>query len=230
MRKAICYIVMLCLAAAVVYEVVRACRGNDAAMEQRQLTAGDYRGHDYVDLQLPSQLKWATCNVGAVRPEEPGNYYSWGETETKSDFSAYKYMDSNGKLTKYNVKDKCGATDGRLTLTLDDDAAHCAWGGSWRMPTPQEAKELWDYCQWKDTVVNGRGVTMVTGRNGQYMLLPHAGYRTENGNRERTDKAYIWTATADENECSLATVLGSECAVWAAMIRNRGLNVRAVAR
>ena len=32
------------------------------------LTTGKYNGHDWVDLGLPSGLKWATCNVGASSP------------------------------------------------------------------------------------------------------------------------------------------------------------------
>jgi hypothetical protein len=39
--------------------------------------------HEYVDLGLPSGTLWATCNVGATKPEEYGNYYAWGETQTK---------------------------------------------------------------------------------------------------------------------------------------------------
>ena len=44
-------------------------------------------GHEYVDLGLPSGLKWATCNVGANTPEEYGNYYAWGEIVPKTDYS-----------------------------------------------------------------------------------------------------------------------------------------------
>ena len=33
-------------------------------------------GHEYVDLGL--SVKWATCNVGAEKPEENGDYYAWG--------------------------------------------------------------------------------------------------------------------------------------------------------
>ena len=33
----------------------------------------------YVDLGLPSGLKWAKCNLGASKPSDYGNYYAWGE-------------------------------------------------------------------------------------------------------------------------------------------------------
>ena len=39
-----------------------------------------------VDLGLSSGLKWATCNIGAQNPEDYGNYYAWGESETKTSY------------------------------------------------------------------------------------------------------------------------------------------------
>ena len=41
--------------------------------------SGTINGHDYVDLGLPSGLKWATCNVGATSPEGYGDYFAWAE-------------------------------------------------------------------------------------------------------------------------------------------------------
>ena len=37
--------------------------------------------YEFVDLGLPSGLKWASCNVGAEKPEDFGLYFAWGETE-----------------------------------------------------------------------------------------------------------------------------------------------------
>lgn len=51
-------------------------------------THGTINGHEYVDLGLPSGLKWATCNVGANKPEDYGNYYAWGEIKTKSEYTS----------------------------------------------------------------------------------------------------------------------------------------------
>lgn len=47
----------------------------------------------FVDLGLPSGTMWATSNVGAINPEEFGNYYAWGETEPKDAYiwETYKY-------------------------------------------------------------------------------------------------------------------------------------------
>lgn len=43
--------------------------------------------YEWVDLGLPSGTLWATFNVGAFSPEEFGDYFAWGETETKDDYS-----------------------------------------------------------------------------------------------------------------------------------------------
>ena len=71
--------------------------------------SGAHNGHEYVDLGLPSGLKWATCNVGANSPEEYGDYFAWGETEPKTTYNwdSYKYYDGSNltKLTKYTGND-----------------------------------------------------------------------------------------------------------------------------
>ena len=35
-------------------------------------------GQLYVDLGLPSGLKWAKCNVGAKKETDYGSYFMWG--------------------------------------------------------------------------------------------------------------------------------------------------------
>lgn len=70
-------------------------------------------GHEYVDLGLPSGTLWATCNVGANRPEEVGDYFAWGETATKDiyDWKHYKFgilCTNVYKLTKYCNNPTCG--------------------------------------------------------------------------------------------------------------------------
>ncbi|MDD6782411.1 MAG: hypothetical protein PUD89_05750, partial [Bacteroidales bacterium] len=102
-------------------------------------------GHEYVDLGLPSGLKWATCNVGATAPEAYGDYYAWGETTTKStyEWSTYKWCDgSYDTQTKYCTSSSYGTVDNKTVLDLADDAARANWGGAWRMPTDEEWTEL----------------------------------------------------------------------------------------
>lgn len=129
-----------------------------------------------VDLGL--SVKWACCNVGATKPEECGGYYAWGETEEKSDYSWETYKWCNGSydsLTKYCNNRYYGRVDNKPVLDPEDDVAHVKWGGSWRMPTRDEIKELNDNCTWQWTTLNGVGYR-VTGPNGNSIFLPAAGY------------------------------------------------------
>lgn len=113
---------------------------------------GSENGHDWVDLGLPSGTKWATCNIGATKPEEFGNYYAWGEVTPKDFYSweTYKYGNNN-QLTRYNTDSRYGRNgfaDGKTTLELEDDAAHFNWGGKWTMPTEEQWEELSTQCYW----------------------------------------------------------------------------------
>ena len=137
--------------------------------------------HAYVDLGL--SVKWATCNVGAENPEDYGDYYAWGETETKSayDWSTYKWCNGSGDtLTKYCTSSNYGTVDNKTQLDLSDDVAHVKWGGSWRMPTHDELKELLNTSNstWTWTTQGGKnGYKVTSKKNGNSIFLPAAGYR-----------------------------------------------------
>ena len=143
-------------------------------------TPFDPNGYDYVDLGLPSGLKWAAYNVGATKPEEYGTYYAWGETEEKNHYSweSYAWCSSGeNSMTKYCTDNYYGAMDDKLVLELSDDAAHVQWGGSWRMPTTEELLELSSKCLWEWTTMNDVNGYKVTGPNGNSIFLPAAGCR-----------------------------------------------------
>ena len=153
---------------------------------------GEISGHGYVDLGLPSGKKWATCNVGADKPEDYGDYFAWGETTTKSDYS------SSNSLTygvSYSELQAQGIIDGNGNLTPSYDAAAANWGGGWRMPTREECQELVDYCEWEWTEVNGVEGKRVIGPNGSCIFLPAAGFRYELSLRNAGDYGYFWSST-----------------------------------
>jgi len=136
--------------------------------------------HAYVDLGLPSELKWATCNIGADKPEDYGDYFAWGETEPKTNcsWSTYKWCNgSDDTQTKYNTNSSYGTVDNKTVLDLEDDAVHVNWGGRWRMPTDAEWTELINKCTWTWTSQNGVNGRLVTGPNGKSIFLPAAGFR-----------------------------------------------------
>lgn len=107
-----------------------------------------------VDLGLESGTLWATCNLGAAKPWEYGDYYAWGETETKDDYSweTYKYCKgSEETLTKYCNDAEYGNngfTDNITTLLPEDDAATAVLGSDYTMPTAADRDELINQCYW----------------------------------------------------------------------------------
>ena len=139
-----------------------------------------------VDLGLPSGLLWATCNVGAVNPEDYGDYFAWGETEPKEEYgwSTYQYCNgSESTLTKYCSDSNYGYngfTDNLTTLLPEDDAATANWGSGWRMPSELEWQELIDNTISEWTTQNGVEGYLLTASNGNSLFLPAAGCRYEN--------------------------------------------------
>ena len=136
-------------------------------------------GHTCVDLGL--SVKWATCNVGASKPEDYGDYFAWGETQSKEyyDWSTYKWSNGNhDNLTKYGMDSNYGIVDNKIILDKTDDAAAINWGGSWRIPTDAEMTELREQCTWTWTNQNGvNGYKVTSTKNSNSIFLPAAGYR-----------------------------------------------------
>ena len=163
-------------------------------------------GHEYVDLGLPSGLKWATCNVGATEPEEFGGYYAWGETEEKSnyDWKTYKWCNgSSTTMTKYCTNSDNGTVDNKTVLDPEDDVAHVKWGGSWRMPTKAEQDELRKNCIWSWTTQNGvRGYKVTSKTNGNSIFLPATGYRSRTLLYYSGIYGYYWSSSMYDNNFS----------------------------
>ena len=158
-------------------------------------------GHEYVDLGLPSGLKWATCNIGATRPEEYGDYFAWGETEPKTTYnwSTYKYCKgTKNTLTKYCREGSYGYngfTDNKTVLDPEDDAASVNWGGNWRMPTDAEMIELREQCTWTWTTQNEVNGYKVVGKNGNFIFLPAAGCMDYSSLYDAGSFGYYWSSS-----------------------------------
>ena len=163
------------------------------AKEMDGVTVSGKEGiYTYVDLGLPSGNKWATCNVGATKPTEYGDFFAWGETKPKEDYSCstYKWCENKkvdeewgipNDFTKYCTSSKYGTVDNKTVLDAEDDAATANWGSAWRMPTFDEFKELIEGCDWEWVEdFNGNGVNGRLGtskKNGSTIFLPAAGSR-----------------------------------------------------
>ncbi|MBO5847451.1 MAG: InlB B-repeat-containing protein, partial [Bacteroidales bacterium] len=163
------------------------------------LSSGTENGHSYIDLGLPSGLKWASFNLGAKTPEGSGDYFAWGETEPKKEYSweSYKwssYSDGAYKMTKYNTDSHYGTVvDNKESLEIEDDAAHVNWQGKWRMPTSVEYAELINYCTWTWASQNGiSGFIVKSEVNDNSIFLPAAGWYVKSGCEYISKWGFYW--------------------------------------
>ena len=138
------------------------------------------QSHEWVDLGLPSGTLWATCNVGANKPEDCGGYYAWGETSEKSVYDDVSYIFIEGQDTDGDGRiDQNGSY---IDIGLDDiagtdyDVAHVLWGAIWCMPSRAQLDELRENCSIKGIQQNGVNGILVTGPNGGQIFMPSTGY------------------------------------------------------
>lgn len=193
-------------------------------------TAPDENGA--VDLGL--SVKWAAYNVGATKPEEYGNYYAWGEVETKIDYTEGNY--------KFSKADSYGYYEYFSPNGLNDisgtnyDAATVNWGNGWRMPTKLELMELEDKSTAVWTSYNGIDGMRIIGPNGNSIFLPSGGYRSEYGGKGKGGSGRYWTSTTD-NGWSIngaftyhwgRNALGTESIGIGSEIKYLGMPIRAV--
>lgn len=140
--------------------------------------------HSYVDLGL--SVLWASCNVGASTPKEFGDYYAWGEIETKKEYTAANYRWYGNKkrtergyeyqLTKYNSDSYKGRVDNKNKLDDGDDVATVKWGNGWRIPTYKEWNELRKKCSWEWICIDDiYGYRVTSPVNNNSIFLPAAG-------------------------------------------------------
>ena len=154
--------------------------------------------HEYVDLGL--SVKWATMNIGAEKVSDYGNYFSWGETRPKNNYTwdAYKHGASADELYKYSYADNI------MALEPSDDTATVNLGDGWRMPTRVEWEELCNKCncQWEWTDVDGTHGYRITSKKPGYtdksIFLPAAGYFRGQAIDGREKSAYYWSSTRNE--------------------------------
>lgn len=158
-----------------------------------------------IDLGLPSGTLWASCNVGATKPEEYGDYFAWGETEEKD----YYYWDN------YMCEDaECGTTNDPIytwngnKLYADIagskfDVATSKWGPSWHMPSSAQMDELsneciWTWCDGEKTKYNGtsvRGYIISSKVNNNKIFLPAAGNYHKDRLIYKNESCLYWSSS-----------------------------------
>ena len=179
----------------------------DAAF--KSVKPSNANGHEYVDLDLPSGTMWATCNVGADKPEDSGLLFQFGRVD------GYTYNDSNNQFRTeaQNTQDNTGnsyiplTTSGRTynageTLDLVDDAAHVNMGGAWKMPTKEDFEELLKYTNHEVTSINGvKGMMFTSKINNKRLFIPFAGeWYFQGFFTDAGSEAYVWSSKVSTSD------------------------------
>ena len=153
----------------------------------------------WVDLGLPSGIKWAGWNVGASAPEEYGGYFAWGETSEKSvyDIESYQHNQFYGYYS--DGTPKWGYKHIGLCISgTSYDVATVKWGGGARMPTLEEVEELLEYCYFEGGYLNNVEGDFVLGPNGNSIFIPFAGSRLDSYLFNEGCKGFLWSGTRYE--------------------------------
>ena len=154
---------------------------------------------EYVDLGLPSGLKWAKCNVGATSESDYGDYFQWGSTtpntNTTCDWTNTPFNNGSSKCDGAYFNSVKDTVCPNGVLAKEYDAASQIMGGDWRMPTKAEIQELIDNTtnEWIEDF-NGTGVKgrKFTGSNGNSIFIPAAGNRYGGSVSLVGYDGYIW--------------------------------------
>ena len=174
--------------------------------------------YEYVDLGLPSGLKWAKCNVGAEKETDYGDYFQWGSTTPNTDTPCdWEHAPFNNGSSSYNetyfnsVKDDVCPNG---ILAKEYDAAAQIMGGNWRMPTNADLQEMIGHTSvgWvKD--FNGSGVNgwqfVSQADTSKYIFMPAAGYRSDSSN-DQNISVNIWTSSLNVSQPSEAQYLNAD--------------------
>ena len=187
------------------------------AIAEVTVTAGGNEGMAPADLQavylgLPSGTLWANMNVGAEKPEDYGLYFAWGKT------TGY-----TGDISEYCT------VNNKTVLDAENDAAHVNWGGSWRMPTLADYKELLDNTTSEWTTLNGVNGRLFTSKiNGNSIFLPAAGSAWDGKLYHVGSYGDYWSSTPESGLYAYYLNFDSSITYRGSVYRGSGLTVRPV--
>lgn len=156
----------------------------------------------------PEYQYWSYCNLGAFLPEEPGHYFTWGNT--------YGYVPKNYEEDEDDVEwflpsgepapaggftnDNYAQTNGSsLTgnITAENDAATVALGGKWRMPAKSEFDALVSATTWTDSgweEIYGKRGKYFVDKDGSRIFLPTTGNVCADELQYPRHEAHYWSS------------------------------------
>ena len=189
-----------------------------------------------VDLGLTSGTLWAANNVGAEPGSTPesyyGNYYAWGETETKSNYTWDNY--AFGSQTPFSKYD----TDSKTVLEAVDDVATITYGSNYRMPTIDECQELINETD-NGWVTDYNGISGLNGYkfmkksdHSVFIFIPAAGFFNGSSLVATGGDGHVWSSSLKSDYSNYAQWLNfiSSKAYTGYFYRCYGYSVRAIKR
>ena len=187
----------------------------DAAVEAG-LCPDEHHPH-IIDMGL--DVKFSCCNVGASAPWKTGDFFSWGETETKYIFGTdYYQYHSNG--TYQNLGSDISGTS--------YDVAAVKWGGEWHMPSSTQLKQLNEDCSKEQFTMKGIDGLLITGPSGAKIFLPASGYSDEGYSQYEGERGYYWSSNMSKTDSRALTIWfgNAEITTDYIMFRDCGMPVR----
>lgn len=221
--------------------------GENVAWEVNLKAKEDKPTIELVDLGLPSGIKWASCNVGATKPEEPGKYFQWGDTLgytgdealAHSTWSTAPFNNGSSSYDGTYFSTVSGTVCPNGVLAAQYDAATANLGEDYRMPTKAEYDELianttstWfasDNTEFNG--VAGRKFTSKTD-SSKYIFIPAAGYCYSGSFDDVGSYGSVWASSLFSGNPNYAWYLnfGSGSVSMGSGSRYYGFSVRAVSK
>jgi hypothetical protein len=189
--------------------------------------------YEWIDLGLPSGIKWSSTNVGATNPEDYGLYFAWGEiegytgvTDTKGfSWNDYTLCNSSNVITKYSYD-----VDNLTILEESDDAAYQTQNDC-RMPTKEDFEELLNNTTSKWEALNGvNGIRLTSKANGNSIFIPAAGCCNYGSIINCGSGGYLWSNCLNQYYSGDSCILNffTESLFMGYYNRCNGLSIRPV--
>ena len=184
-----------------------------------------------VPIDLGLSVKWANANIGALKVEDFGAHYSWGELDERVNSFENKWYERGEGFIKYNTG-FIGCFDNKSQLDLNDDVAYARLGPAWRMPTRGEWEELFNRCRCEWINQNGVYGRLIVGPSGESIFLPAAGALSGKLIRGVNERGVYWSSSLQRSDPGNAYSASFDKSGGKVGYTDRlyGLSVRPVAR
>lgn len=198
---------------------------NDFQREESEMTSAAMTSAnnsiEMVDLGL--SVNWGNMNIGATVPEESGEFYAWGETNTKSvyNWDTYEYMEKIPE-TYVNIGSDIAKTEYDQAYTFSNTMC---------LPNEEQWKELQSKCKFVQKTMDGVVGYDVTGPSGNKIFLPFSGCKYDGGSHDVNKLCYYHSSNAGPQPSqTLAKKVGKSSINTIANIKRRtGCVIRPIA-